>query len=76
MTKKQKNILWFKEVGIKDVGLVGGKNASLGEMIRALTKKGVNIPDGFATTARAYFYFLEKNLILRILKIFRKGEKK
>ncbi len=60
MEKDQKNILWFKEVGISDVPLVGGKNASLGEMIQNLTPKGINVPDGFATTAKAYFYFLEK----------------
>ncbi|MEK6916918.1 MAG: PEP/pyruvate-binding domain-containing protein, partial [Nanoarchaeota archaeon] len=55
-----KYILWFNELNIKDVPLVGGKNASLGEMYRNLTKKGVNIPNGFAVTAQAYFYILEK----------------
>ncbi len=55
-----KNILWFKEIGIKDVPVVGGKNASLGEMINNLVSKGVNIPDGFATTASAFFYFLKE----------------
>ncbi len=54
-----KNILWFEELGIKDVGVVGGKNASLGELYNNLVPKGVNIPNGFATTAEAYFYFLE-----------------
>jgi len=49
----------FEEVGIKDVGLVGGKNASLGEMIRTLKLKGVPVPSGFVVTATAYFYFLE-----------------
>lgn len=57
---EKKNVLWFKEVGIKDVPVVGGKNASLGEMITHLVPKGINIPNGFATTADAYFYFLEK----------------
>ena len=52
-------ILWFKELGIKDVPLVGGKNASLGEMYRKLTKKKVKIPNGFAVTAFAYHYLLE-----------------
>jgi pyruvate,water dikinase len=61
MEKPQKNILWFKEVGIKDVPLVGGKNASLGEMYTNLVPKGVNIPNGFATTSEAYFYFLNQN---------------
>lgn len=52
-------ILWFDEVGIADIPLVGGKNASLGEMIQQLTPKGVNVPNGFATTAYAYRYFIE-----------------
>src|SRR5664279_4301628 len=49
----------FDEIGIEDIPLVGGKNASLGEMRRALTSKGVPVPDGFATTASAYWHFLE-----------------
>ncbi len=53
-------ISWFEEIGAGDVNLVGGKNASLGEMIRALGKKGVNVPSGFAITAEAYKYVLEK----------------
>ncbi|MGL5065437.1 MAG: PEP/pyruvate-binding domain-containing protein, partial [Microcoleus sp.] len=52
-------VLWFDEVGISDIHLVGGKNASLGEMIRQLTAKGVRVPNGFATTAYAYRYFIE-----------------
>ena len=44
-------ILWFDDISIDDVPLVGGKNASLGEMYRHLTSKGVNIPHGFAITA-------------------------
>ncbi|HLO85216.1 MAG TPA: phosphoenolpyruvate synthase [Nostocaceae cyanobacterium] len=52
-------LLWFDEVGIGDLPLVGGKNASLGEMIRQLTSQGVNVPTGFATTAYAYRYFIE-----------------
>jgi pyruvate,water dikinase len=51
----------FREVGIADVALVGGKNASLGEMYRELAPKGIRIPDGFATTADAYRYFLRAN---------------
>jgi pyruvate,water dikinase len=58
--KDKKFVLWFEEVGIEDVPLVGGKNASLGEMIQQLTSKGVNVPTGFATTAHAYRYFVEK----------------
>ncbi len=54
-------ILWFNEISIKDVPLVGGKNASLGEMFRNLTPKGVKVPDGFAVTAAAYRYFIKEN---------------
>jgi len=59
------NILWFSEIGNKDVKLVGGKNASLGEMYSNLVKKGVKIPNGFAVTAFAYRYFLKANKIER-----------
>lgn len=52
-------ILWFDEVGIVDIPLVGGKNASLGEMIQQLATQGVNVPHGFATTATAYRYFIQ-----------------
>ena len=55
-----KYVKWFEEVGTGDVALVGGKNASLGEMIRNLTEKGVNVPSGFAITADAYKYVIEK----------------
>src|SRR6516165_2642760 len=51
-------IRWFRDLGIGDVGLVGGKNASLGEMYRELTPKGIRIPNGFAVTADAYRHFL------------------
>ncbi len=54
-------ILWFDEISIKDVPLVGGKNASLGEMYRNLTPKGVRVPEGFAVTAEAYRYFIREN---------------
>jgi len=54
-------VKWFAEVGADDVALVGGKNASLGEMMRALGSLGVRVPDGFAVTAEAYRYFLEEN---------------
>jgi len=50
----------FNEIDINDVPLVGGKNASLGEMFQKLTSKGVQVPDGFATTSAAYWYFLEE----------------
>lgn len=52
-------ILWFDQIGIKDVPLVGGKNASLGEMYRHLTSQGVKVPNGFAITAEAYKHLLK-----------------
>ncbi len=64
-------VLWFEEVGITDIPLVGGKNASLGEMIQQLTPKGVNVPTGFATTAYAYRYFIEQaGLQKKLRKLF------
>ncbi|MEG3976087.1 phosphoenolpyruvate synthase, partial [Microcoleus sp. herbarium8] len=56
--KEKSLVLWFDEVGIADIPLVGGKNASLGEMIQQLKPKGVSVPNGFATTAYAYRYFI------------------
>ncbi|MFC1648442.1 phosphoenolpyruvate synthase [Nanoarchaeota archaeon] len=61
MAKADELVLWFDQLGIEDVPLVGGKNASLGEMYRNLTNKGVKVPNGFAITAKAYFYLLESN---------------
>jgi len=52
---------WLEDISSEDVARVGGKNASLGEMIRALKDEGVRVPDGFATTAEAYRAFLEAN---------------
>lgn len=66
--RSQKFILWFDEIGINDVELVGGKNASLGEMYTNLTKKGINIPNGFAISAYSYFYLLEQTGAKKELK--------
>ena len=54
-------VLSFDEVGMQDIERVGGKNASIGEMLRALTRLGVRVPQGFATTADAYREFLHKD---------------
>jgi len=54
-------IIPLRETGMGDVGLVGGKNASLGEMISNLADAGVSVPDGYATTARAFWDFLDHN---------------
>lgn len=51
----------FAQIELKDLPLVGGKNASLGEMLRHLAPKGINIPDGFATTSSAYWRFISVN---------------
>lgn len=59
--KNQALLLWFDEINIKDVPLVGGKNASLGEMYSRLCSKGIKVPHGFATTAKAYRLFLSEN---------------
>ncbi len=56
-----KHIIWFDKLGMDDVPLVGGKNASLGEMVGGLKSKGVRVPFGFATTADAYREFITHN---------------
>ena len=58
----------FDEIGIEHIPLVGGKNASLGEMRRALTVKGVPVPDGFATTAAAFWYFLDQTKLRELIE--------
>jgi pyruvate,water dikinase len=55
-----KYVRWFSEIGIDDVPLVGGKNASLGEMYRSLSSVGVKVPNGFSITADAYQYVLDR----------------
>ncbi|MFH1638122.1 MAG: phosphoenolpyruvate synthase [Candidatus Woesearchaeota archaeon] len=73
MNKNKKFILWFNELGVHDTKYVGGKNASLGEMYTALSKSGVKIPNGFAVTAYAYDYLLEKAKIREHIKSILKG---
>lgn len=60
MSEQANYIRWFNELTIDDVPLVGGKNASLGEMYRELTQQGIKIPNGFAITAEAYRYVLDQ----------------
>jgi pyruvate,water dikinase len=55
------DVIWFEALGRTDVPRVGGKNASLGEMVRNLSGRGVSVPPGFATTADAYWRFIEAN---------------
>ena len=61
------NIRWFAEVGLADLDQVGGKNASLGEMIGSLKSAGVNVPDGFATTADAYRRFISQTALNELI---------
>jgi pyruvate, water dikinase len=60
LSMTQEFVKWFEDLTINDVPSVGGKNASLGEMIQNLGKKGVRVPSGFAITAYAYKYMIEK----------------
>jgi len=76
LTRNQKHILWFTDISNKDVALVGGKNASLGEMYSELTSKGVNIPNGFAITSEAYRYFISHNNLADEIKTTLTGLKK
>jgi pyruvate,water dikinase len=70
-------IRWFEELGNRDVPLVGGKNASLGEMVGTLKAEGILVPDGFATTAGAYRKFLAENRldgrIRDLIRAFQEG---
>jgi pyruvate,water dikinase len=59
--RMQEHVLWYQQLGMGDVGVVGGKNASLGEMISNLANAGVQVPGGFATTAHAFNLFLEQS---------------
>jgi pyruvate,water dikinase len=68
MKQDAKYVRWFEEIRIEDVSLVGGKNASLGEMYRELASRGVKIPNGFAVTAEAYWHVVNSAGILDELK--------
>ncbi|PIP29722.1 phosphoenolpyruvate synthase [Candidatus Jorgensenbacteria bacterium CG23_combo_of_CG06-09_8_20_14_all_54_14] len=71
----KKFIIWFKDIRLKDVPKVGGKTAALGEMYANLTKRNINIPDGFAITAGAYRYFLRETGLDREIKTLLAGLK-
>ena len=79
MAENFRYIRWFEDLNSADVPLVGGKNASLGEMIGALKEKGIRVPGGFATTSDAYREFLSANdlteKIAGHLAAFGRGEK-
>ncbi|MGC1860980.1 MAG: phosphoenolpyruvate synthase [Methylocystis sp.] len=61
------SVIWFEQLGRSDVPRVGGKNASLGEMVRNLERQGVRVPPGFATTADAYWRFISDNGLEEII---------
>ena len=61
MQEDSSNVVWFEDLSRGDVALVGGKNSSLGEMVRQLGKRGIKVPGGFATTANAYRAYLTAN---------------
>ena len=68
---EKEKTLWFDKISHKDVSIVGGKNASLGEMISKLSAKGISVPEGFATTSDAFWYFIkETGLEEKIAKVF------
>lgn len=58
---KDRLVMWLNEVGMEDIELVGGKNASLGEMIKNLSPLGIKVPMGFVVTSKAYWHFVEHN---------------
>ena len=62
-SQEYRYIRWFDEIGIADVPIVGGKNASLGELYRELAPQGINIPNGFAITAEAYWNLLSSTTL-------------
>ena len=66
--KTNEHLLWFEDIGLKDLPKVGGKNASLGEMITHLTKLGIRVPEGFAVTTKAFRAFVSHNKLEERLK--------
>ena len=68
ISQQVESIRWFEEIGIGDIPLVGGKNASLGEMYRELAPQGVKVPNGFAVTAEAYRAFLRQTGLEKEIK--------
>ncbi len=61
--KTNEQLLWFEEITLKDIPKVGGKNASLGEMIRHLTSMGIKVPEGFAVTTKAFTEFVDNSAL-------------
>ena len=68
MKESASHIIWFDQISRGDVSRVGGKNASLGEMFIALKKEQIQVPEGFATTADAYWIFVSANKLEAVIK--------
>jgi len=68
MAKSPPQVLWFEELSRDQVPLVGGKNASLGEMVHALSSRGVSVPPGFATSAGAYWEYVKANALHEVIE--------
>lgn len=68
MAVTETQVAWFDDLTRRDVARVGGKNASLGEMVRNLANRGVSVPPGFATTAEAYWQFVESNGLKELME--------
>ena len=60
-------VVWFEDLSLEDVGSVGGKNASLGEMVRELGEKGIDVPPGFATSADAFRRYIKANNLYDVI---------
>ena len=69
MSNLTAGVLWFEEIVVGDVPVVGGKNASLGEMVRYLAGAGIRVPPGFATTADSYWRFLDTNDLRKVIAV-------
>jgi len=67
MSAANKNVIWFEDLSRGDVGLVGGKNSSLGEMVQQLGQKGIDVPPGFATTSDAFRAFIKANNLNQVI---------
>ncbi len=66
--KAQAMVLWLEQIRLTDVPIVGGKSASLGELIQQLVPQGINVPSGFAVTASAYRHFIRSNALDETLR--------
>ena len=68
MDRPNAHVIWFEDMSRGDVATVGGKNASIGELVRNLAAKGIRTPTGFATTTSAYWAFIDANALRPVLE--------